>query len=413
MARALGSAAARFPDLGPVPLDTAGLDPRDAALALAIHRTVLQRWLTLEHLLGPLVRGGLGRLEPPLRGLLLAGAAQLLFFDRLPAWAVVHDSVAQARHLVRRGAGGVVNAVLRRVAALVAARVTDEAWAPAADRIPWQGGYVRLCDPCLPPPDRLAAHLAIATSHPEALVRRWRGRFGPRTTTHVCRHGVRAAPTFLAGPEGHRIWRGAHADLARRLHGDLTYRAQDPTAGRPVEATRGLGPATAIDYCAGRGTKTRQLAALHPACTVHATSVEPVRLEELREQFRPWRRVVACRTADLPDTADLLVLDVPCTNTGVLARRPEARYRFRRSAVRSLVGLQRRIAAAALPHARPGGFVLYCTCSLEPVENQDQVRWLVERTGARVTCEVLTVPGGCGASHHDGGYFALLKLPGG
>ena len=118
-ADALAHAAADFPDLAPAALDTARLDGRDAALALAIHRTALQRWMTIEHLLDRFTKQPCRSLEPGLRGVLLSAGAQLLFMDRLPTHAVVDESVSLARAMVREGAPPLVNAVLRRLASLV------------------------------------------------------------------------------------------------------------------------------------------------------------------------------------------------------------------------------------------------------------------------------------------------------
>src|SRR5690606_25577225 len=109
-------AAEHFPNLGAVELNTASLDARDRALALAIHRNVLQRWLTLEHFVNRHARQPLRDMEPAMQAVLLTGAAQLLFMDRLPAHAIVDESVQAARQLVRPKAAGLVNAVLRRVA---------------------------------------------------------------------------------------------------------------------------------------------------------------------------------------------------------------------------------------------------------------------------------------------------------
>jgi hypothetical protein len=109
--------------------------------------------------------------------------------------------------------------------------------------------------------------------------------------------------------------------------------------------------------------------------------------------------------------ADLLVLDVPCGNTAVLARRPEARYRFSSRSLKSLVELQRRIAGNAQPLVRPGGHVLYATCSLEPEENRAQAAWMATQLGWNRHRETLLLPEGADHSYRDGGYFSRMTTP--
>src|SRR5690606_20425291 len=136
--------------LKPAAPDPAKLDVRDHRLALAIHRTVLHRWMSLEYLLDAVSGRPLHRMEPTMRAVLLAGAAQLLFMERLPTHAVVDESVELAKKLVRPGAGGLTNAVLRKIAALVGARDDATPWTPARDRLPLGDGTLTLTDDLLP-----------------------------------------------------------------------------------------------------------------------------------------------------------------------------------------------------------------------------------------------------------------------
>jgi len=440
VAKSLADAAELFPVLKPTVLDAAGLEPREARLALAIYRTVMQRWLTLEYLLDQHLRQPMHRLEPGLRGVLLSGAAQLIFFDRLPAHAVVNESVELAKSLVRPGAGGLTNSVLRRLSTSVD-RVYSGPWQPGRDRLPVDEGCLKLCDGLLPSPDRLDEYLSIATSHPWGLVKRWIDQFGQDQATVICVAGVRTPPTIVAVEDswtgsplaegdpqyephaaaGFVVWRDSYEALKAFLQGHPARRVQDPASAQPVASTAGLWPACGMDYCAGRGTKTRQLAGLHPQAKIIATDASPDRMADLRGAFRGHRtiRVVgleavrsACPPPPAPEGgADLLVLDVPCSNTAALARRPEARYRFSPNSLASLVKLQRRIIKEALCLLKPGGYLLYSTCSLEAQENQHQARWITQHHSvARVVHESQTLPGGSGTAYHDGSYHALLQL---
>jgi len=103
------------------------------------------------------------------------------------------------------------------------------------------------------------------------------------------------------------------------------------------------------------------------------------------------------------------VLDVPCTNSGVFARRPEARYRFSHTSVGQLAQLQRQVFRVARDLLAPGGHVLYATCSIEAAENAKQARKLARQIGGELLREHETLPGGDTTAYHDGGYFALVK----
>jgi 16S rRNA (cytosine967-C5)-methyltransferase len=434
--RAITRAAEQFPDIDPQSLSTERLPPRDAALALAIHRTVLQRWLTLDHLLGCWLQRPLSRFEPALQAVLLCGAAQLLFMDRIPPHAVVDESVKLASAMVRRGAAGLTNAVLRRLSEQVDRSAPREPWAPSPDRIPRDGGCVRLRSPLLPPLKPWETYWSTITSHPRALVRNWQKQYGAEVTEGLCLHGIETPPIIVAVEHGfswiHKgaespyephtlpgfvVWQGTHDAMVDFLAGHPARRVQDPASALPVQAGSMLSPQLVLDYCAGRGTKTRQLAAQYPNARIIATDADPLHYAELGRAFHDHPTVTVCEPSQLGrllagNGCDLLVLDVPCSNTGVLARRPEARYRFNTKTLASLADLQRRIVQQSVPLLRPGGHVLYSTCSLQEQENRAQVRWLCGKHGLAVRQEALTLPAGRGGSYHDGGYYALMKSPG-
>lgn len=409
--RVLETAARRFPSLNPVDLDTTGLSSRDASLALAVCRTCLQRWMTVEHVVATRLRRPIDKLEPALRAVLLCAGTQLLFFDRLPTHAVVHEAVEQAKHMVRPGAAGLTNAVLRAVAKLRVATHRDGDRTPAADRIPTEYGCVQVNLPILPSPQDTAAYLSVATSHPPRLVRRWIERFGRDQSTAFCLHNIKTPPIFVGAECPLKPWQGTYAQLLDYLAADPLRRVQDPSAAAAVAATAGLRPARIIDYCAGRGTKTRQLLATHRGAQVFATDANSKRLDLLERDLPQLATLEVCTAARCPGDADLLMLDVPCSNTGVLARRPEARYRFTGASLGKLVDLQRRIAEQAVPLLRPNGHLLYSTCSIEQQENQDQVSWFSSRFGFETVDTQATIPGGTELDYHDGGFFALMRRP--
>ncbi len=412
-ALAIADAADRFPDLVAVEPDTSRLSEADTRLATAITRTTLQRWLTLRHLLDRFLSQKLNRLEPRLQAVLLSGGAQLVFMDRLPAYAVVDESVALARSLVRAGAAGLVNAVLRRVAHLAGSVMEDIPWTPSRNRLPLEVGCIAMTDDALPTVEDEAAYLAAATSHPQRLVTQWLGTFGRETALALLTHSLKTPPTFVFDGSAANAtrWEGTHEELGAWLAADPTRRVQDPTAALPVQTMRGLAVSRVLDLCAGRGTKTRQLATQFPEAKVVATDPHAERAEDLQALAQQLANVRVAEPAALDgEVFDLVLLDVPCSNTGVLARRPEARYRYSPRSLASVAALQRKIIKQALPRVAPGGAVLYSTCSIEEVENQKQAAAIARLSGGQIETQRLVLPGGLGDAYHDGGYHALIRL---
>lgn len=438
-ALAIAQAAQRFPDLPPSELHLGGLSASEAALATAIHRTVLQRWLTLEHLLDHFSKQAASRLEPAMRAVLLTGAAQIVFMPSLPAYAVVDEAVTLTKQMVRPAAAGMANAILRKVAKLVVRAEPDTAWQPADDLLPVEQGVIRLTPRALPDPSQLPAYLAVATSHPVKLVRRWIEMFGGQQTTELCLHSTRVPPTLVVVEQdfdreqpsedwqahqqpGWIVWQGSHEALVAFLQGHPSRRVQDPTAAQAVASCQGLNPSSIMDFCAGMGTKTKQLAMQFPDAQVFAADPHLGRAAALKELATQFANITVLPQKEAADqAADLLVLDVSCSNSGVLARRPEARYRLTHQTLASVMELQRQIITQSLPivQRQPSSgaatpqprHILYSTCSIEQMENRPQARWLAQQIDGEILHEKLILPAGQGPTWNDGGYHALIKLP--
>ncbi len=410
-ALAVMHAARQYPDLEPMHPPVGALPPREAGLAVAITRTVAQRWITLEFLLNKCTRRPMDRLEDSMRAVLLTGAAQLLFMDRMPLHAIVDESVELAKSMVRRGPGaaGLVNAVLRKLAGMVEQVVHQQAWEPSPSKIPTDDGFV-LLPGALPAVKTVDEHLSVATSHPRKLVQRWIERFGVERTSAMCRRNVMTPPIFVTDGSSSALWQGTHTQLLEHLAADPRRRVQDPTAAMAVDSLRGSDAKVVVDVCAGRGTKTRQLRDLLPGARIIASDASPDRVTDLLS----IPGIEASSLRDLaatvgPGGADVILLDVPCSNTGVLARRPEARYRCPAN-LESLLELQRGIVRHALEMLAPNGQVLYSTCSIENDENERQARWIAQVANGRIERESATLPEGLAELWHDGGYFAHITV---
>jgi 16S rRNA (cytosine967-C5)-methyltransferase len=411
----LAPACRAFPDI-PVAVADAELDQADAPLTIAIERLVLQRWLTLEHLLDRFADRPVSQTAPALRATLLAGAAQLLFMDQ-PAYAVIDESVEIAARRANKPASGMVNAVLRRLAELVKHR-TPEPWKMAQDALPAVGGAVVLHEQVLPPTSNVVRHLSVALSVPRPLMRAWVDQYSPQAAASIALASLRTPQTIVFDERGeYRAWSEGHYVLKRWLAEHPVRRVQDPASRRAVANTAGLQPARILDLCAGRGTKTRQLLGTHPDSQITAWDPDDRRRADLLELTERLRKqpvgAGALQVAEPAGKYDLILLDVPCSNTGVLARRPQAKYRFNAERLASLVSLQRQIIDRALEHLSPGGHLLYSTCSLENAENREQSAYICEKTGGKLRAEHALTPaeGEKDRPGHDGSYHAWIQVP--
>lgn len=428
--RRLAAIVPAFPELNLEELDTSGLEARDAALAHAIMDCVLRRWMTLEHLIQSRLDRQIAAVEPAVRGALLAGAAQLLLLDRVPPHAAIFETVEWVKREAKKEAAGFVNGVLRAVLRLVAVNESPdreiaekkkrETWQGAADEIPLVGGGALALAIRLMPTEE--SHLlAVATSHPLWLVRKWKAAFGAEARTLLL-HSLAPAPVVLntafaggdipascvAHPmEGSHVYEGGREDLVRLLRERKDVWVQDAASTQVVRSLGDRRAVKIVDLCAGMGTKTRQLAMQFPGAEVIASDPDPGRSRSLKQIAGMYGNVRVVSTEEVSRAgqgADIVLADVPCTNTGVLARRVEAKYRCDDRQLARLGAIQREILTQAAALVRPGGVLAYATCSVEREENEDQAQWTGRTLGARVVREHRQMPrsegGYCDGSFH-------------
>jgi 16S rRNA (cytosine967-C5)-methyltransferase len=270
--------------------------------------------------------------------------------------------------------------------------------------------------------------LVEQTSCGPPLLEHWRSERGSEEAARLAYHGLVQAPLIVTGVEdpgpgctphsepGFHVFNGPREALDALLKSDERIRVQDPAAAAAVAATADLEPRVIIDACAGKGTKTRQLHALHPNAEIVATDVDPRRHEVLRRSFEGVDGVHIVEPEGLRPWAgrsDLVLLDVPCSNTGVLARRVEAKYRFSDETLASLNEVQQSIIETTMPLLAPGGRVLYTTCSIEAGENERLAERAAGRFGLGIEQTAHRLPQGqpgeAPTSYSDGGFFALLR----
>lgn len=430
--RRIAARASSFPNFDLSPLETGSLDARDAALARAIDHAVARRWLTLAAVLDSRLDQAWDALQPKVQAPLLVGAAQLLLMERLPDHAVINEAVEWTKANARHKAGGLVNAVLRRVAKLrgEVARLRDMHVDLPRNVLPLEDGRAMTlaedvfdADPAL--------RLAQQTSHNHELIIHWMRSHGPKVMHRLAMHSLVHAPIIVTGMDSERlpqddlvphdkpgffVYTGPREQLDALLAEHPHGRVQDPGTAAAMNHSAGLQPKLIVDLCAGRGTKTRQLAQLHPEARIVATDMDEDRFGMLQDTFAGDNRVKVVPFADVGqyrEQADLLVLDVPCSNTGVLGRRVEAKYRFTETSLEAVCEIQRQIIADALPLLAPNARLLYSTCSIEKQENHRQAKWMEHWHPLHIVDEVQllprSMPGDSPTAYADGGYAVLMQ----
>ncbi len=373
----------------------------DAGLATELALGVL-RW---QRLLDFFIDRGLTKsskaLDIEVRIALRLGIYQLLFLDRVPHRAAVHESVELVKRARKRSAATLVNAVLRKAAK-----------EPFPGKSPAESA-ARLLPAELP----LAERLGIPYSHPTWMVERWLRIFGEDRTRSLlhANNRVPAISAYLLDVQ-HDAQRREEAKLSlertgcriqpgRLLRGAWILEGGNPGASdavrrgwvaiqdeashavaRLVAADRGN---TGLDLCAAPGGKTMLLAqAAGPSGRVIAADLHENRVRAMRERFeaagiRNVETIVLDASQPLPFERqfDRILVDVPCSGTGTLARHPEIRWKLRPDDLRDLHERQASLLRNALPHLAPGGRLVYSTCSLEPEENESVVTQVLSTFG--------------------------------
>ena len=390
------------------------------------------------------------RIAPKLLSIIRVGVYELVYSPATPAYSIVNEAVNNARRGGGRKQTGFVNAVLRQVVRHIADRQVDLAAANARRVLVQtpQAGCEFDTDFLPEPSTSLPAHLGTRFSLPQWLVSEWLDEFGPaqtraiclacnrrpslyvrvnplRTTTEDLLHefeqaGIHAelAPAEKpgSGPARNMIRiTGPHAVAQLPGFSEGSFSVQDLSASRAVQALRPQRGWSILDLCSAPGAKTTQLAeATRDSAQIVATDIDPGRLDRVRENIArlDLKSVTVVPYAQLDRGAgerfDAILLDVPCSNTGVLARRVEARHRVRPKAVASLTAIQQDLLKKAAGLVKPGGRICYSTCSIQRAENAEVPRSLLaEDNRFQLAHEELVLPS-AGPFDHDGGYVAVL-----
>ena len=370
------------------------LADRDRALTRRLTATVLRRLGTLRHLLGAFLEKGFPGDAPRTETILLLGAAQILWLE-VPDHAAVDLSVrlAQADRRAARYAG-LVNAVLRRVAqkgGSVAAGDIDRD-TPEWLLKRWSKAYGRETARAIAAAIGPEPALDITVKDDaESWAERLRGRVLPTGTVRTIAHGaISLLPGFSEG----------------------AWWVQDAAAALPAHLFGDVRGAQIADLCAAPGGKTAQLSFAGANVTAVDRSAE--RLNRLRENLMRLGLKADVVAADALEWQggpfDAVLLDAPCSATGTIRRHPDVPWLKNESDLAALTSLQQRLLDRAVEMLKPGGTLVYCVCSLEPEEGEDQVAALLARD-PRVIRNPLTPADTFGRAEFVTGNGDLRTLP--
>ena len=388
------------------------MDRRDAALAYRITCGVLQNMTLCDWYISCFSTVKTGKMEAAVLAILRLSVYQLVFMDRIPPSAAVNEGVRLASKHCKR-ASGFVNAVLRKIAA-------------------------NRCDLPEPPKGDDASYLSIKYSHPEWLVKRFLSRLGAEQTEKLLECGNHIPPVYaqvntlktgvpelLQSLDGDNCAYRAHSWLDGCFELENTggverlsafqnglFQLQDPAARLAAMAASPREGTNILDACAAPGGKSFASAMLmHNRGSIVSCDIYPRKVEEIKNGAdRLGVEIITARQADaavfneaFADRFDTVIADVPCSGMGVIRKKPEIRYKKEKD-VSELPKLQRRILQNVSRYVRPGGTLVYSTCTLLESENEEVVRDFLLKN-SNFSAESFRLPGIAGAA--DSGMITL------
>ncbi|OXM85857.1 16S rRNA (cytosine(967)-C(5))-methyltransferase RsmB [Paenibacillus rigui] len=366
-----------------------GLDKQDAGLTTEIVYGTIQRMNTLDYFLERFVAKGVAKLQPWVRSLLRLSLYQMMYLDRIPEHAVVNEAVNLAKKKGHQGISGMVNGVLRNVI-----RQKDTLKLPEH----------------LPPVERIA----LAHSHPDWLVRRWMKQLGEERTERICEAnnvpprvslrvntlklsreelitrlvdaGLQAEPSDLA-PAGVIVRGGGNMALTP-WYAEGLFSIQDESSMLVAEAVDPQPGDKVLDCCAAPGGKSMHMAEKMGdrgevwACDIHehkekliAEQAERLGLSSVRTLVSDARKL----PERLPEgTFDRILLDAPCSGLGVIRRKPDMKWSKTEQELDDICVIQRELLNQVHKLLRPGGVLVYSTCTIERGENSGMIETFLQ-----------------------------------
>lgn len=393
------------------------LDSQDKRFIKRLAEGCVERRIELDYILNRCSTVPVNRMKPLIRCLMRMGAYQILYMDTVPDSAACNEAVKLAGRRKFTGLKGFVNGVLRRIAA-------------EKDRIP-------MPDPVTEP----LRCLSVQYSMPEWIVEMWLGEYGAEQTRLLLeqllavhpvtvRFGGRVTPdrrrAYMENWQGKgvRVTPSEYLDYACYLEGapgvtglagyaEGAFAVQDVSSMLCVEAAGLREGDRVVDVCAAPGGKA--LLAAEKAAHVLARDVSEQKLERIRENARRMGleekitvQLWDARQADesMAESADAVFMDVPCSGLGVLGKKRDIKYRVTPESLDELTRLQREIIEGSWRYVKPGGVLMYSTCTIDRRENQDMCEWICANYPFTLEeCRQLLPE----RAHMDGFFYARLR----
>ncbi|MFF2015970.1 16S rRNA (cytosine(967)-C(5))-methyltransferase RsmB [Paenibacillus sp. NPDC058177] len=370
-------------------LQKSSLSREDTGLATELVYGTISRMNTLDEVLEGFVSKGIAKLQPWVRNLLRLSLYQIMYLDRVPSHAAVNEAVNIAKKRGHQGISGMVNGVLRSV--------------------------LRAGDlPVLPENLGPAKRISIRHSHPLWLVQRWIAEYGVETAEAMCAsnneppaisvrvnttmisrerllekmaaEGLEVSPSKVS-PYGIVIKGGGNPALTSWYrNGYLSV--QDESSMLVAEVVAPEPGMKVLDCCAAPGGKTSHMGELmKDEGTIHANDLHPHKAALIADQARRLGlECVVTGSADAldleqkfePGSFDRILLDAPCSGLGVIRRKPDLKWRKQPEDIESVSALQRQLLQSVSRLLKPGGVLVYSTCTTEKAENGEVVASFLE-----------------------------------
>ncbi len=411
------------------------LDGREKAFLKRVSEGTIERRIQIDHILDQFSKVPVTKMKPLVRELLRMSVYQIMFMEQIPDAAVCNEAVKLAKKRKFQSLQGYVNGVLRAVIR-------------GKDKIVYPDREKDIC-----------AYLSVSYSMPDWLVEHLTGAYGAAQCEQILQSFLVRKPVCIrmrelmpAEEREHLLdlWRQAgvvvhkhpylsYAVEVERLDGIKNlegyaqgmFAVQDVSSMLVVEAA-GIRPGdTVIDVCAAPGGKALhaadKLAGTGQVTACDVTENKINKIEENRERMQIGNLVAKIQDARIKDdslcgTADVLLVDVPCSGLGVIGKKQDIKYRVTRQTLQEITKLQREIVKNVVQYLKPEGIMMYSTCTMNPQENEEMVKWICQECDMETVSMGKDLPeelreaerGGClqmlpGIHKTDGFFIAKLR----